>query len=220
MSLPLLSPTLPSKLQIICTCLPACLPACSCLDPRSLLPHLIAPAGQARRRNGPRQMDGHAAGQARNAHPQPPAGRQSPSPLRASPALLTTNSATSVAWQSSASHPPCSAPGRISQCTSSSQHAEPALSCSRSIGVALPNGGTAGLFWNYVIGAIGLGFVYASIAELGSMSVSNSCAISSDLSRIPTSGGQYYWVAVLAPRPARRYLSYITGIICPPPCAF
>jgi hypothetical protein len=40
----------------------------------------------------------------------------------------------------------------------------------RSIGVALPNGGTAGLFWNYVIGAVGLGFVYASIAELGSMS--------------------------------------------------
>jgi hypothetical protein len=31
------------------------------------------------------------------------------------------------------------------------------------------------------------------------------------LTRIPTSGGQYYWVAVLAPRPARRYLSYITG---------
>jgi amino acid permease len=40
-----------------------------------------------------------------------------------------------------------------------------------SIGVALPNGGTAGLFWNYVIGSIGLGFVYASIAELGSMYV-------------------------------------------------
>jgi choline transport protein len=28
---------------------------------------------------------------------------------------------------------------------------------------------------------------------------------------MPTSGGQYYWVAVLAPRSARRYLSYITG---------
>jgi hypothetical protein len=31
------------------------------------------------------------------------------------------------------------------------------------------------------------------------------------LFRIPTSGGQYYWVAVLAPRPYRRYLSFITG---------
>jgi Amino acid permease len=31
------------------------------------------------------------------------------------------------------------------------------------------------------------------------------------LSRIPTSGGQYFWVAVLAPQRYRRYLSYITG---------
>jgi Amino acid permease len=31
------------------------------------------------------------------------------------------------------------------------------------------------------------------------------------LTRIPTSGGQYYWVAVLAPRSTRRYLSYLTG---------
>ena len=66
-----------------------------------------------------------------------------------------------------------------------------------SLGLALPNGGTAGLFWNYFIASIGFGFVYASIAELGSM--------------FPTSGGQYYWVAVLAPRRYRRYLSFITG---------
>jgi hypothetical protein len=38
-----------------------------------------------------------------------------------------------------------------------------------TIGVALPNGGTAGLFWNYLIAAVGLAFVYASIAEMGSM---------------------------------------------------
>jgi hypothetical protein len=63
-----------------------------------------------------------------------------------------------------------------------------------------------------------MGFVYASIAELGSMSVRNACASSSNPSRLPTSGGQYYWVAVLAPRPARRYLSYITGTICPLSC--
>jgi hypothetical protein len=42
---------------------------------------------------------------------------------------------------------------------------------SSTLGLALPNGGTAGLFWNFVITAIGLGFVYASIAELGSMQV-------------------------------------------------
>jgi hypothetical protein len=40
---------------------------------------------------------------------------------------------------------------------------------SSTIGISLSNGGTAGLFWNYIIAAVGLGFVYASIAELGSM---------------------------------------------------
>jgi hypothetical protein len=35
--------------------------------------------------------------------------------------------------------------------------------------VSLGNGGTAGLFWSYLIVATGLGFVYASIAEMGSM---------------------------------------------------
>ncbi len=29
--------------------------------------------------------------------------------------------------------------------------------------------------------------------------------------RAPTSGGQYYWVAILAPESSRRFLSYITG---------
>jgi hypothetical protein len=38
-----------------------------------------------------------------------------------------------------------------------------------TFGLALVNGGTAGLFWNYIIAAIGLGFVYSSIAELASM---------------------------------------------------
>ena len=42
---------------------------------------------------------------------------------------------------------------------------------SSTLAVSLSNGGTAGLFWNYVIGAVGLGFVYASIAELGSVYV-------------------------------------------------
>jgi hypothetical protein len=32
-----------------------------------------------------------------------------------------------------------------------------------------------------------------------------------NISRFPTSGGQYFWVSVLAPRPYRRYLSYVTG---------
>ena len=29
--------------------------------------------------------------------------------------------------------------------------------------------------------------------------------------RAPTSGGQYYWVALLAPKSSRRFLSYMTG---------
>jgi Amino acid permease len=66
-----------------------------------------------------------------------------------------------------------------------------------SLGLSLGNGGTAGLFWTYLITIVGLIFVYVSLAELGSM--------------IPTSGGQYFWVAVLAPPKYRNYLSYITG---------
>lgn len=45
----------------------------------------------------------------------------------------------------------------------------------RSIGFTLANGGTAGLFWNFCIAAVGFGFVYASLAELGSMCVCGIC---------------------------------------------
>lgn len=69
-----------------------------------------------------------------------------------------------------------------------------------ALSLSLPNGGTAGLFWNYIIVVVGFGMVYASIAELGSV--------------IPTSGGQYYWVSVLAPRRYHKYLSYVTGWLC------
>ncbi|KAF2099173.1 putative GABA permease [Rhizodiscina lignyota] len=69
-----------------------------------------------------------------------------------------------------------------------------------SLGLTLMNGGTAGLFWNYVVVVIGFTFVYLSIAELGSI--------------IPTAGGQYYWVSVLSPPKSQRYLSYVTGWLC------
>lgn len=39
----------------------------------------------------------------------------------------------------------------------------------RALSLSLPNGGTAGLFWNYIIVVVGFGLVYASIAELGSV---------------------------------------------------
>ncbi|KAK4966430.1 hypothetical protein LTR42_011593 [Elasticomyces elasticus] len=41
----------------------------------------------------------------------------------------------------------------------------------------ITNGGTAGLFWGFIIVAIGYTFVYASLSEMASMA--------------PTSGGQY-----------------------------
>jgi amino acid transporter len=37
---------------------------------------------------------------------------------------------------------------------------------------------------------------------------------SADCRRLPTSGGQYFWVAVLAPRSCRRFVSYLTGWLC------
>ena len=43
------------------------------------------------------------------------------------------------------------------------------VNVSSTLGVSLSNGGTAGMFWSYLIVCVGLGFVYASLAELGSM---------------------------------------------------
>ncbi|KAK6436559.1 hypothetical protein LTR95_007251 [Oleoguttula sp. CCFEE 5521] len=61
----------------------------------------------------------------------------------------------------------------------------------------ITNGGTAGLFWGFVIVFGGFLFVYASIAELSSMAA--------------TSGGQYHWVSEFAPPRVQRYLSFLTG---------
>lgn len=61
----------------------------------------------------------------------------------------------------------------------------------------LTNGGTAGLIYGYLIIWIGNFAVFASLSELVSMA--------------PTSGGQYHWVAMLAPPSTSKFLSYITG---------
>ncbi|KAI6855422.1 hypothetical protein KC323_g8306 [Hortaea werneckii] len=47
----------------------------------------------------------------------------------------------------------------------------------------LTDGGTPNLFWGFLVDACGMLFVYASLAELASMS--------------PTAGGQYHWVSEL-----------------------
>lgn len=59
------------------------------------------------------------------------------------------------------------------------------------------NGGTAGLIWGYLIVWVGYLFVFATMAEMASMS--------------PTSGGQYHWVSEFAPPWCQKSLSYITG---------
>ncbi|KAI1214242.1 putative GABA permease [Annulohypoxylon truncatum] len=64
---------------------------------------------------------------------------------------------------------------------------------------SLVNGGPAGVIWGYLIVWIGTLSSFTVLSELASMA--------------PTAGGQYHWVAMLAPDSSRRFLSYITGWI-------
>lgn len=59
------------------------------------------------------------------------------------------------------------------------------------------NGGPPGLVYQYLLIWGGTFSTFLSIGELASMA--------------PTAGGQYHWVALLAPRPVRNFLSYVTG---------
>jgi amino acid transporter len=61
----------------------------------------------------------------------------------------------------------------------------------------LANGGQAGVIYGYIIVWLGNISVFTTLSELASMA--------------PTSGGQYHWVAMLAPRSCSKFLSYITG---------
>ncbi|KAL6161231.1 hypothetical protein ACJQWK_08203 [Exserohilum turcicum] len=62
---------------------------------------------------------------------------------------------------------------------------------------SLLNGGPAGVFWGYLLIWIGSISIYTVLSELSSMA--------------PTAGGQYHWVAMLAPRSYSKFLSFITG---------
>ncbi|KAK3677126.1 hypothetical protein LTR78_003331 [Recurvomyces mirabilis] len=64
----------------------------------------------------------------------------------------------------------------------------------------LTDGGTADLFWGFIAVAIGMTLVYASLAEMASIS--------------PTAGGQYHWVSEFAPPRIQKELSYIVGWLC------
>jgi choline transport protein len=61
----------------------------------------------------------------------------------------------------------------------------------------LNNGGTAGVIYSFLVVWAGNVSVFTTMSELASMA--------------PTSGGQYHWVAMLAPRSCAKFLSYVTG---------
>ncbi|KAJ4301530.1 hypothetical protein N0V90_003623 [Kalmusia sp. IMI 367209] len=61
----------------------------------------------------------------------------------------------------------------------------------------LIDGGTPLLFWGFIACAACQTLVYASLAEMSSMS--------------PTAGGQYHWVSEFAPRKYQKILSYYSG---------
>lgn len=63
--------------------------------------------------------------------------------------------------------------------------------------ISVQNGGPAGLIYGYLLVWIGTTSTYAILSELVSMA--------------PTSGGQYHWVAMLAPRGSERLLSYMSA---------
>ncbi|KAG8413524.1 hypothetical protein J3459_015269 [Metarhizium acridum] len=66
-----------------------------------------------------------------------------------------------------------------------------------SFAPGLLNGGSAGLIWGFLIVWLCNISVFTTLSEL--------------LSMAPTSGGQYHWVAMLAPRWCSKFLSYVTG---------
>ncbi|CAH0037138.1 unnamed protein product [Clonostachys rhizophaga] len=61
----------------------------------------------------------------------------------------------------------------------------------------LANGGPGGLVYGFIFVWIGNISVFSTLCELVSIA--------------PTSGGQYHWVAMLAPRWCSKFLSYLTG---------
>ncbi|KAI1172930.1 amino acid/polyamine transporter I [Nemania sp. FL0916] len=61
---------------------------------------------------------------------------------------------------------------------------------------AFSNGGPAALAWGFPIAWVSSLSIYTCLAEMASMA--------------PISGGQYFWVAILAPRKYKRFCGYLT----------
>jgi choline transport protein len=66
-----------------------------------------------------------------------------------------------------------------------------------SLSLALPSGGPVAVIW---------GLVTAGICNL-----SLAASLGEFLSAYPTAGGQYHWVAAMAPTRWKRGLSWVTG---------
>ncbi|KAF2014378.1 amino acid transporter [Aaosphaeria arxii CBS 175.79] len=63
--------------------------------------------------------------------------------------------------------------------------------------IGFQNGGPAGLIYGFLLVWLGNLSVFIAIGELSSA--------------IPTAGGQYHWVSLLAPRSSKKFFSYMTG---------
>ncbi|KAF1843337.1 amino acid transporter [Cucurbitaria berberidis CBS 394.84] len=63
--------------------------------------------------------------------------------------------------------------------------------------IGFTNGGPAGLIYGFIIIWLGNFSVFICIGELASA--------------VPTAGGQYHWVSLLAPRSNKKFFSYVTG---------
>lgn len=61
----------------------------------------------------------------------------------------------------------------------------------------LVNGGPAGVVWGFLFNWVGALSTFATIAELASIA--------------PVAAGQYYWVAMMAPKSCGTFLTYMTG---------
>ncbi|EDU44363.1 PotE Amino acid transporter [Pyrenophora tritici-repentis] len=63
--------------------------------------------------------------------------------------------------------------------------------------IGFTNGGPAGLIYGFILIWLGNFSVFVCIGELASA--------------VPTAGGQYHWVSLLAPRSNKKFFSYLTG---------
>lgn len=61
------------------------------------------------------------------------------------------------------------------------------------------SGGPAGLIYGFILIWLGNFSVFICIGELASA--------------VPTAGGQYHWVSLLAPRSSKKFFSYVTGML-------